>query len=74
MRYFKQANIKTKMAQVQSVADINNDDLMKVSLARFNELLKIKQAFLAYWERPIDPIDMMDPEQQLAALKNEINR
>ncbi|MEK9728026.1 MAG: hypothetical protein VW397_07985 [Candidatus Margulisiibacteriota bacterium] len=72
MRFFKQPEIRTRLSQLH--LDLNSDDLIRISLARFKELLKVKQAFLAYWERPINSIDLDDLAQVIRELNKEINQ
>ena len=73
MKYFKQSSIKDQVRQVNSPADLEANDMMRVTVARFMDLLRIKQQFLAYWHYPSAPHNIETEWDQFQLLKASIN-
>ena len=73
MKYFKQSSIKDHVRQVNSPADLEANDMMRVTVARFFDLLRIKQQFLAYWHYPSAPHNIETEWDQFQLLKDSIN-
>ena len=73
IRYFKQASIKQQISQIHSSADLEANDEMQVTLARFIDLLQIKQQYLAYWEYPSAPYNIGSVWDQFQLLKENVS-
>lgn len=69
MNYFKQSSIKEQVRQINSPADLEANDTMCVTVARFIDLLQIKQQFLAYWYYPSAPHSIETEWDQFQLLK-----
>ena len=70
--FTRSPELKQRISSIASPQDLLNDDLMQVPLARFIQLMKVKDAFLAKFNQYRSPLPVSNDWDAFCLLKDQV--